>query len=201
MRPVMAPGPRQARTGEHAAHRPLPGLGEKPAGQSRERAEGRRGERRGEHGRQRHQRRRDRRGIRQHQNPSHRKKESDPARHFGRPSWTACRRHPTRRPGTTSPPGLSLTSPPGGPASASPRSATAGNTATSPRNCPVTASRRRSCGCTGRVTPATGPSASTGQHRPVHPDRARRRLRRRRGHPRTGHRRDLHPLRRPRIEC
>ena len=71
MRPVMTPQPGQARAREHAAHRPLPGLGEETAGQPRERAERRRGEQRGEHGQQRHQRRRDRQHcIREHQRES-----------------------------------------------------------------------------------------------------------------------------------
>ena len=68
VRPVVRPGPRQARPGQHAAYRPLPGLREETAGQPRERAERRRGEQRGEHGQQRHQRRRDRQCcVREHQ--------------------------------------------------------------------------------------------------------------------------------------
>ncbi len=34
MRPVMTPGPGQARPGQHAAHRALPGLGDEAAGQA-----------------------------------------------------------------------------------------------------------------------------------------------------------------------
>ena len=34
MRPVVRPQPGQARPGQHAAHRPLPGLGEETAGQA-----------------------------------------------------------------------------------------------------------------------------------------------------------------------
>ncbi len=57
VRPVMAPQPGKARPGQHAAHRPLPGLREETAGQAAERAERRGGEQRGKAGQQRHQRR------------------------------------------------------------------------------------------------------------------------------------------------
>jgi hypothetical protein len=39
VRPVVTPAAGKARPGQHAAHRPLPGLGEEPAGQAAERAE------------------------------------------------------------------------------------------------------------------------------------------------------------------
>ena len=48
VRPVMRPDPGQSRPGEHAAHRPPPGLREEPAGQAAERAERRGGEQRTE---------------------------------------------------------------------------------------------------------------------------------------------------------
>ena len=60
MRPVMTPGPGQARPGQHAAHRVLPGLRDEAAGQAAERAERRGSEQRAETGQQRHQRRRNR---------------------------------------------------------------------------------------------------------------------------------------------
>ena len=56
VRPVVRPGPRQARPGQHPAHRPLPGLREEPAGQAAEGAERRGGEQRPEHGQQARQR-------------------------------------------------------------------------------------------------------------------------------------------------
>jgi hypothetical protein len=51
-------------------------------------------------------------------------------------------------------------SPPAGPASAGPRSASAAGTATSRSPSPATARRRPSCGCAGRDHPTNGPSAS-----------------------------------------
>ena len=54
VRPVMAPYLGQPGTGQHAAHRPPPGLDEEPAGQRAEGAERRGGEQRLEAGQQAH---------------------------------------------------------------------------------------------------------------------------------------------------
>ena len=59
MRPVTASLPGQPGPGQHAAHRPLPGLGEEGSGQAAECAERRRREQRREPGKQRHQGHRD----------------------------------------------------------------------------------------------------------------------------------------------
>jgi hypothetical protein len=77
------------------------------------------------------------------------------------PSWTACQKHPTSRPGPPSPGGSSPTSGAAGPASANPSSATADDSAASPPSCPATASLPRSCGCATRDQPTAGPSGST----------------------------------------
>jgi hypothetical protein len=78
-----------------------------------------------------------------------------------RPSWRACQKHPTRRPGPPSPSGSSPTSSAAGPTSASPSCATAGDSATSTSSCPATASPRRSCACATRDQLTAGPSVST----------------------------------------
>jgi hypothetical protein len=71
VRPVVRPQPRQARPGQHPAHRPHPGLREETAGEHGERTERRRSEQRREHGQQRHQRRRQRqRCIQEHRRGS-----------------------------------------------------------------------------------------------------------------------------------
>src|SRR5712691_3090802 len=77
------------------------------------------------------------------------------------PSWTACQKHPVRRPGPPSPCGSSPTSRAAGPASASPSCATADDSATYLPACPATANPPRSCGCATRDQPTAGPSGST----------------------------------------
>ena len=77
------------------------------------------------------------------------------------PSWTACRKHSTGRPGPPSPRGSSPTSRAAGPASASPSCAIAEGSATSLPPCPATANPRRSCACATRDQPTAGPSEST----------------------------------------